>query len=349
MTVKVAIVQRPAAVLDLAASVERAETYISDAASDGAQLVVFPEAWLTCYPSWIFDLAGWDDAEARYWYGRYVAESPSLESESLRRIRRMARDRRVTVVMGLNERCDGSSGSLYNSLATINYDGRILNVHRKLVPTHTERIVWRPANDASGLRVLATGGGRIGGLICWEHWQPLIRQAMHSQDEQIHIAAWPNVADMELLCSRSYAFEGRCFVLAAAQYLDADDVPKDLREHFRKGVGPETPETGVWFTGGSAVIGPDGEWICEPARGQATTLYAELDVDATLGFKHDIDVAGHYSRPDIFRFGVDRRVRPDIDWADDQDAQEWATGIDDENSLGQDSDGSRTVLGEVLA
>lgn len=177
MTTTVAIVQQPPALLDLDESLRRAVAHITEAARSGADLVVFPETWLTCYPAWVFGLAGWRDAEARRWHARLLEQSPVLDpggDDALAPVRAAAREHGVTVVLGLNERAAPASGSLYNSLLTIGPDGGTLNVHRKLTPTHTERIVWA-AGDGAGLRVVETPAGRVGSLVCWEHFHPLAR------------------------------------------------------------------------------------------------------------------------------------------------------------------------------
>lgn len=314
--VSVAIVQEPPAVLALEEGVRRAEAAVVAAARNGAQLVVFPETWLTGYPAWIFGLAAWDDAEARHWYGRLLGESPTVDGAELDPLRRAAAAHRVVVALGLNERAGTGSGTLYNSLLYLGLDGETLGVHRKLTPTHTERIVWAPAQDASGLRVHDTPAGRLGGLICWEHWQPLARQAMHAQNEQVHLAAWPDLTEMHALAARTYAFEGRCHVLVAAQYLTAEDVPNDVSTAYRAGVGPDTLATGVWFPGGSAVAGPDGQWVSEPLLGRPGTVHARIDLATALGYKHDLDAAGHYARPDLLRLTVDRRPRSAVSWLD---------------------------------
>jgi nitrilase len=311
---RVAVVQQPPAVLDLAEGVRRAVDCIEAAAADGAQLVVFPETWLTGYPAWVFGLAGWDDEEARQWYGRLLAQSPVIDGPELDPIRAAARRHRLLVALGLNERAGAAAGSLYNTLLYVGPDGATLGAHRKLVPTHTERIVWAPAPDASGLQVHATMIGRVGGLVCWEHWQPLARQALHAQDEQIHLALWPDMTEMHGLAVRTYAFEGRCFVVSAAQYLSADDVPEEVRQAYRRGVGADTPATGIWFHGGSGVAGPDGSWLAEPLYDTPGILHAELDVALTASFKHDLDVVGHSSRSDLFTLTVDRRPRAPVSW-----------------------------------
>jgi nitrilase len=316
-TVRVAIVQEPPAILDLAEGVRRASKHIESAAAEGARLVAFPETWLTGYPAWIFGLAGWDDAEARRWYAALVQQCPSSDAPELDPVRQAAARAGVTVVMGLNERYGRDASTLFNSQLTIGPEGQTVGVHRKLTPTHTERIVWAPSPDASGLRVHTTEFGRLGGLICWEHWQPLIRQAMHDQDEQIHVAAWPDMTDAHRVASLSYAFEGRCFVVAAAQFLRAEDVPDEVRDAYRAGVGPDTPESGIWFPGGSAAAGPDGTWVMEPVIDAPGIVHADIDVEQTIAYKHDLDVAGHYARPDIFTLTVDRRRRSTVEWIDD--------------------------------
>ena len=316
-SVHVAIVQEPPAILDLTEGVDRATEHVRSAAAKGAQLIAFPETWLTGYPAWVFGLSGWDDPQARELYKTLVSQSPSIDSPALSPLREAAARCHVTVVLGLNERKGRNSGTLYNSLLTLGPGGETLNVHRKLIPTHTERIVWAASPDAQGLRACDTQAGRVGALICWEHWQPLIRQALHDQGEQIHVAAWPDMTEPHLVASQAYAFEGRCFVLAAAQFLRAEDVPDTVRDAFRVGVGPQTPEGGVWFPGGSGVVGPDGRWITKPLMGTPGIVHASVDLDQTIAYKHDLDVAGHYARPDIFTLTVDRRRREAVAWVDE--------------------------------
>lgn len=311
----VAIVQFPPAVLDLRASVMRAVAHVTEAADAGARLIVFPETWLTCYPAWAFGMAGWDDAEARHWHARLLAESPVLgatadAADALADLRAVAANRQVTVVMGLNERSN-TGGTLYNSILTIGPDGSTLNVHRKLVPTHSERIIWG-AGDAAGLRAIDTPVGRVGGLVCWEHWMPLARHALHASGEEIHIAAWPETSDIHQVAARSYAFEGRCFVLSAGLYLAVEDLPEALREPFRIGVGPEAPTSGLLFDGGSSVIGPDGHYVVEPVRGRPGIVLAEIDLSALDRAHHDLDVVGHSARNDVFELRVDARRRDGV-------------------------------------
>lgn len=302
----IAIVQRPPAVLNFAESVDRAVSAIDEAAD--ADLIVFPETWLTGYPAWVFGMAGWGDPEGKAWYGRLLRESPTLgaaddPNDAIGPIREAARRASSAVVLGLNER-SRNGGTLYNSLATIDTEGRLANLHRKLVPTHTERIVWG-AGDAAGLRSVDTPAGRVGGLICWEHWMPLARHALHEQGEQIHVAVWPDMTEQHEVAARSYALEGRCFVVSAALYLTVADLPSELVDAYRKGVGPHS-EGEVLFDGGSSIASPDGTWLVEPVRGRAEIIRVEIDLDVIDEAHTDLDVAGHYSRPDLLRLHVDR-------------------------------------------
>ena len=212
-TVRVAGVQAAPVFLDADASVAKAISLIEEAAANEAELVAFAESWLPGYPSWIFGAAGWEDAGAKAVYRRFRENAVAVPSPATDALCRAARASGVVLVMGMTERdTDTVGGSLYNSLLYVSAEGAILGVHRKLMPTHAERIVWGQG-DGSGLLVVETGVGRVGGLICWEHWMPLSRFAMHAEREEIHVAAWPEVGDPEMhrFASRHYAFEGRCF------------------------------------------------------------------------------------------------------------------------------------------
>jgi nitrilase len=261
-------------------------------------------------------MAGWGDPEAKRWYGRLLRESPVIGGaeefdDDLAAVRAAARRNGTTVVIGVNERAQ-TGGTLYNSLATFGPDGRLLNLHRKLVPTHTERIVWGNG-DAAGLRAVETSVGRLGGLVCWEHWMPLARQTLHQDGEQVHVAAWPDTPELHELAARSYAREGGCFVVSAAPFQTTDDIPAELIDAYRAGVGPDAPASGVLFDGGSSIAAPDGSWLLAPLRGRAELIVAEIDLDAVDEAHTDLDVVGHYSRPDIFGLTVDTSRRSGIE------------------------------------
>lgn len=315
--VRAAAVQHAPVFLDRDATIAKGIGLIGEAARGGADLVVFPETWVPCYPLWIFGSTGWEDPRGRRAYARLLENSVLVGSESTDRICAAARRHGVHVVMGINELEPGSRGTIYNSLLTISPEGRILGVHRKIMPTHAERIVWA-AGDGSTLHVYDTPLGRLGGLICWEHWMPLARFAMHARGEQIHAAVWPEAPELHHLASRHYAFEGRCFVVCAGTYLTADMVPEELREAAAGGqIGDDAS---VLLPGGSGIIGPDASWIAGPAGNEETLVYGDIELAQIPEEFGTLDAAGHYNRPDIFRLDVDTRPRRQIHWLEAEPA-----------------------------
>ncbi len=309
-----AVVQHPPVFLDRDATVERAVGLIGEAAANGAAIVAFPEAFLPGYPVWIHGAAGWDDPLGKRLHAQLAANSLEVGGEALRRLQDAARDHGVQVIMGATERDTRfSRGSLFNSLFFIGPDGALLGVHRKLVPTHAERLVWTPASDGSELRAHPSALGRVGGLICWEHWMPLSRYALHADGEQLHIAAWPDLPEMHQVASRHYAFEGRCFVLMAGGFLTVGDLPDD--EELRRatlGLGDLGGGEEMIIPGGSGIIGPDGAWVAGPAPDEPTIVYGTIDLGRIVEEQLALDSAGHYSRPDIFSVSVADRPRPPI-------------------------------------
>ena len=291
---------------DLASGLEHTRELARRAARDGAQLIVFPETWIPGYPAWLDvcrDAALWNHPPVKAEYARMSANSVVVDGESGRAIGAIARETQTTLVVGVVERIDHGPGrgTLYNALLTFTSDGALANHHRKLMPTYTERMLWG-AGDANGLRAVDTSSGRVGGLICWEHWMPLARQAMHDSGEDIHVAAWPTVHEMHQVASRHYAFEGRCFVLAAGSLMKASAIPRDLEVH------PD--RRGEWvLRGGSMIAGPDGQVIVPPVFERDEILVADLDLTRVKEESMTLDVSGHYARPDCFEFQPLRQPR----------------------------------------
>jgi predicted amidohydrolase len=311
MLSRVAIVQAEVA-SDLARGIERTRALTSDAVRDGAALVVFPETWLPGYPAWLDvcrDVALWDHEPVKRVFARMAENSVVVGGESGKALAEIAREHQVTLVIGITERVEANAGrgTLYNALLTFGPDGALLNHHRKLVPTYTERMVWGPG-DAQGLGAVETPAGRVGGLICWEHWMPLARQAMHESGEDIHVAAWPTAHEMHQVASRQYAFEGRCFVLAAGSLMRASALPAELEPHPNRVASPEQ----LVLRGGSAIIGPDGAYLAGPVYDATCTLHAELDLRRVREESMSLDVAGHYHRPDCLELIVTRRRINDL-------------------------------------
>ncbi|HEY2378132.1 MAG TPA: carbon-nitrogen hydrolase family protein [Gemmatimonadaceae bacterium] len=306
--VRIAIVQdEPVPIL--ADGLARTRDRTLAAAREGAQLVVFPETWLPGYPVWLDvcrDVALWDHPPVKAVHARMAANAVAVPGDGADALGAIARDAGVTLVVGVIERVDAGPGhgTLYNAALTFGPDGRLLNHHRKLMPTYSERLVWGQG-DADGLQAVDTPNGRVGALVCWEHWMPLARQAMHESGEDVHVALWPTAHEQLQLASRAYAFEGRCYVLVAGSLSRASALPPELEPH------PEIvrrPDQWV-MRGGSGVIGPDGRYIVEPVYDEPRTITADLDLARLSGERMALDVAGHYSRPDLLHLDVVRGRR----------------------------------------
>lgn len=311
--IKAAIIQAEPEYYNLAATVEKAVSLIHEAAGKGAQLITFGETWFPGYPVWLDICTGtniWDSEPTKEVFARLYHNSPTINGAEMNRLREVAKELGVVLVLSINERVEKSAGhgTLYNSLVTIDATGNIVNHHRKLVPTFTERIVWG-AGDGAGLQAVDTTVGRVGGLICWEHWMPHARQALHESAEKIHVAVWPAVTEMMHIASRHYAFEGRTFVLASGTILHTSAMPKELE--VEAGYDAKLAQRG-----GSAIIAPDGSVIAGPVYDEETILIADLDLNMIVKESMTLDVTGHYSRPDVFDFIVNRGKRSIISQKD---------------------------------
>ena len=295
---------------DLAAGLTITAARTAEAAEQGATLVVFPETWLPGYPIWLDvcrDVALWDHAPVKAVYRRLAEESVAVPSAATRQLGEIARANAVTLVIGVSERVDDGPGrgTLYNSILTFGADGTLLNHHRKLMPTYTERMVWG-AGDADGIRSVPVGDARVGALVCWEHWMPLARQALHEAGEDVHVALWPTVHEMLQVASRHYAFEGRCFVLAAGSLMRAADLPATLEPHASKVSSGDQ----LVMRGGSAIIAPNGSYLAGPVFDEAAVLVANLDLALVREESMTLDVTGHYHRPELLSLQVRRGTRP---------------------------------------
>ncbi len=304
---RIAAIQVAPVYLDLAASVRKAIGLMKKAAKKGAKIVAFGETWLPGYPAWLDycpDAALWNHPPVKQVFARLRENSVTVPGKEVAVLARTARKLGVTVVMGVNERVDSGpgNGTLYNTLLTITPDGRVGNHHRKLVPTYTERMIWGQG-DGSGLEAAQTPHGRVGGLICWEHWMPLARQAMHNSGEHIHAAVWPTAHDLHHLASRHYAFEGRCFVICVGLIMPASDLPRELQRPAR--TNGKVPK--LVCRGGSAIFAPDGRCLAGPVFDRETILTADIDLAEIDQEKMTLDVTGHYARPDVFEFGIRTR------------------------------------------
>jgi len=304
---RVAIVQSSPVFLDLDTSLAKAIRLAEEAAKRQARLIAFGETWLPGYPAWLdhcTDVALWDHRPSKDVFARLRQNSLTVPGKEAETLAQIAGDLKVTLVIGANERVETGpgNGTLYNTLLTFTPDGQLANHHRKLVPTYTERLIWGQG-DGRGLRSIVTPGGRVGGLICWEHWMPLARHAMHIAGEHVHVAVWPTVHQMHQVASRHYAFEGRCFVLAAGMIMRVKDLPRELRLTPGLGANPES----FLLYGGSTIFGPDGRYVVEPLCEQEDIILADLDLDALDRERMTLDVSGHYARSDLFTFQVETK------------------------------------------
>jgi len=309
---QVAIIQAPPVFLNLKESVARAGALIQEAAETGARIIVFPETWLPGYPVWLDHApkaALWDHVPAQALYRLLVENALELGDQHLAKLRKAAGQTKTTVVMGAHERL---GGALYNTIFYLHSDGETLDLHRKLMPTYTERLIWG-RGDGSTMPVLETGHGRLGGLICWEHWMPLARAAMHAKGELVHVAQWPAVKELHQIASRHYAFEGQCFVLAAGCVLTRQEILDGFYSLEQAGnpagelLASIPTETDLLLTGGSAIIGPDSNYLAGPLFNETGIISAEIDPGRVVEGHLVMDTAGHYSRPDVFRLTVDQR------------------------------------------
>jgi nitrilase len=301
-SLRVAIVQAAPVLGNLPASLSKALDLVEQAALKDARLICFGETFLPGYPAWLDycpETALWNNSAVKEVYADLRANSIVVPGPETEAMAEAAARLKVGIVMGVNERVKDvpGHGTLYNTLLFYDPQGQLVNRHRKVMPTYSERMVWGQG-DASGLCSAKLHGANVGGLICWEHWMPLARQHMHNTGEQIHVAVWPTVHEMHQIASRHYAFEGRCFVLAAGQIMHASSLPDRLSrlDHL-------TPDTLI-ERGGSAIIAPDGRYLAGPVFDQETILHASLDLTEIDRECMTLDVTGHYSRSDIFRFSV---------------------------------------------
>ena len=291
-----AAIQAGSILFDLDRTIEKAVDYLGTAAATGAELVVFPEAFLGGYPKGLDFGArvGSRTAEGRSMFRRYYESAIDVPGRVTDVIGAACRDRCVHAVMGCIER-DG--GTLYCTVLFFSPEGALLGKHRKVMPTAMERLIWG-FGDSSTLTVLETPIGRLGAVICWENYMPLLRTAMYQKGIQLYCA--PTVDDRETwaVTMRHIALEGRCFVISACRFLRRGDCPAEY-----PAVQGDAPET-VLIRGGSTIIDPLGQVLAGPRHDGECILTAEIDLGVIAEGKFDLDVVGHYARPDLFRLEV---------------------------------------------
>lgn len=306
-SIKIAIIQHKPAFLDLETSLQRVEQFTTEAAANGAELIAFGETWLCGYPSWLDyapDMGLWDHEPTKQVFQRMHESGVAVPGFATQRLSELAREKQVIIGIGVNEvvRKGANQGTIFNSFLLFDQTGELVVHHRKLMPTYTEKLLYG-MGDGHGLRTAATPFGNVGGLICWEHWMPLTRQAMHLAGEHIHLALWPKVHEMHQVASRYYAFEGRCFVIAIGQILQVRDMPTELRLPDELAMQPDF----YLLNGGSCVVAPNGKYLLEPQFDREAILYADIpDLMQTYRERMTLDVTGHYNRTDVFDLNINR-------------------------------------------
>ncbi len=301
---RAAVIQAGSVPFDLERSLEKALDRIADAARVGAKLIVFPEAYLSGYPkeSSFGALVGLRSSEGRELYRRYAESAVDVPGPVVDKLARASKAAKAHVVIGVIER-DG--GTLYCTILFFSPDGHYLGKHRKLMPTASERLIWG-FGDGSTLSVFETDIGRLGAVICWENYMPMLRMTMYGKGVQLYCAPTVDDRDSWIPTMRHIAVEGRCFVLSACQFMRRGDYGSD----YPTPLGDE-PER-VVIRGGSCIVDPFGRLLVEPCYDGEAILTAELDVAKIVEGKYDLDVVGHYARPDVFRLTVDERAKPPV-------------------------------------
>lgn len=303
--ITVGLAQIAPVLLDRAQTLAKVIARIDEAAERGCHLVAFGEAIVPGYPVWLSrgDGARFDAADQKAIHSRYVDQAVCIENGDLDEVCARARRHGIAIVLGIIERPNDRGGhSLFCSCVYIDERGEIGSVHRKLMPTFEERLAWA-AGDGAGLVTHALGRFRVGALNCWENWMPLARTALYAQGEDLHVAIWPGSCANTSDITRFIARESRCYVLSVSGVLRGSDIPPDTphRERFVQN------EEEIINNGGSAVAGPDGEWVAEPVVDRDALIVVELDHGRVREERQNFDPVGHYSRPDVLELRVHRR------------------------------------------
>jgi len=299
-----AVVQAAPVAFDVDATVAKVDSLTGESTAGGADLVLFPEAFVSCYPRGLTFGAtvGSRTAQGRAWFRRYWESSIDVPGPVVDRLGAIAREHGVYLTIGVVER-DG--GTLYCTVLFFGSSGDYLGKHRKLMPTAAERLVWG-SGDGSTLPVFATPLGRLGAVICWENYMPLLRTAMYAKGIQLWCAPTADPRESWVASMQHIACEGRCFVLSANQFARRSDYPDDYPIDNQD--GPDA----VLCRGASVIVSPLGEILAGPEISGEAILRADLDLGQIAESKYDLDVVGHYARPDIFRLSVTEQPMPSV-------------------------------------
>jgi nitrilase len=305
-TVRIAAVQATYELMDRAATIERVSDLTADAARQGAQLVVFPEAFIPGTPLWIDTQPIWDGDDE--WYRLLAEQAVTVPGPATERLGAVAEEHGTWLVVGVQE-LETGGGTIYNSVLYFSPDGTLVEKHRKLVPTGSERTIWG-MGDGSTLRAVAAPFGRIGGLICWENYMPLARFHLYAQGIDIWLAPTLATGDAWVASMRHLARENRMYVVGVNPVLHIDRIPAGFPDRDRLVPPSFLGDHAPWVEEGNTVIvGPKGDIIAGPVRQREETVFADLDMGAVTAARRFFDPVGHYNRPDVFRLQVDTSPR----------------------------------------
>ncbi|KYG79963.1 nitrilase [Roseivirga seohaensis] len=294
-----AVVQASPVLFDLEKTLAKVAHLVTESASKGAQLALFPEAFISAYPRGLSfgTVVGSRSTEGRETWLRYWNSSIEVPSKATNQLGEMARNANLFLVIGVNEK-DTVSGTMYCTMLYFNPKGELMGKHRKLKPTAAERIVWGEG-DGSTLSTFNTSLGKMGGLICWENYMPLARTAMYQKGVQLYLAPTADSRESWQHTLRHIALEGRCFVMGCNQFVTKSMHPNDL-----PGIADLDHQPEVMSRGGSVIVSPTGEVLAGPLWDEEGILTAEISIDEVIKSKLDFDPIGHYARNDVFSLTV---------------------------------------------
>jgi nitrilase len=304
--IRVGLAQISPVWLNKAATLDKVAATIADAGQQDCDLIAFGEALLPGYPFWV-ELTGgarFNNDDQKRMFAHYVRQAVDIEAGDLNRICQQAKEHAVAVYLGTIERPKDRTGmSLYCSMVYIDKSGVIQSVHRKLMPTYEERLVWSPG-DGHGLTTHALEGFTVGGLNCWENWMPLARASLYGQGENLHVAIWPGSIKNTQDITPFLAKEGRSYSMSVSGLMPVDEIPSDipLYDEIMQSIGGSK----YLANGGSCLCAPNGDFIIEPKIEIEGLFSAEIDLDKVREERHNFDPAGHYSRPDVTCLQVNR-------------------------------------------
>lgn len=306
--VRVAVAQKGSVAFNTSATTEKAIAAIHEASDGGAKVIVFPEAFLGTYPKGLNfgSPVGRRTEVGRDEYLRSWNSSVELDGPELAAIAEVAREEEIFVVIGVIEK---AGRTLYCTVVMINELGKRVGHHRKVMPTGSERLIWG-FGDGSTLPIVDSPAGRLGSVICWENYMPLLRTAMYGKGIELYCAPTADDRDTWMSTMQHIGLEGRCFVVTACQVMRRKDYPEDYQTLFG------TADEDILMRGGSAIISPRGEVLAGPVYDEECMIFAEVDRSQIVRQSLDFDVVGHYSRSDIFRLEVDMKAKTAVHYVE---------------------------------